>query len=163
MFGNRNRVSTGSTRPSVERLNLADLHFADTMPEGRRLVLPGRGTTFVREAAGPPGAPAVLLVHGLLATADLNWSTAIPALARRFRVVAPDLRGHGGGIRTGNFQAADCADDLAAVVCELNLGPVIVVGYSLGGAVAQLFARRHPHLVAGIVLCASACSFQSST
>src|SRR5216684_2718490 len=84
-------------RTGLERLDLANLHFADEMPAGRRLHLPGRGTIFVREAAGPVGAPTVLLVHGLLGTADLNWSLAIPELSSRFRVIAPDLRGHGGG------------------------------------------------------------------
>jgi len=40
---------------------------------GRAVTLPGRGTTFVREVAGPPGAPTVMLLHGWTATAGLNW------------------------------------------------------------------------------------------
>jgi pimeloyl-ACP methyl ester carboxylesterase len=162
MFWNN---STRSRRPErnplvVERLDLNDLHFADEMPDGLYVDLPGRGTAFVRISAGPAGAPTVLLVHGLLATADLNWSLAMPALASRFTVVAPDLRGHGRGMPTGKFTALECADDLAAVVKALELGPVIVVGYSLGGLIAQLFARRHPELVSGLVLCATACTFR---
>ena len=51
------------------------------------------------------GAPTILLVHGLFASADLNWSLAIPELASAYRVVAPDLRGHGDGIRTRRFDA----------------------------------------------------------
>ncbi len=140
-------------RAGLERLDLAELHFAAEMPAGRRLDLPGRGTIFVREALGPAGAPTVLLVHGLLASADLNWSLAVPDLAAHFRVVAPDLRGHADGIPTHRFDGAQCADDL---------GRVIVVGYSLGGLVAQLFARRHPELVRGLVLCASAHNFESA-
>jgi pimeloyl-ACP methyl ester carboxylesterase len=124
--------------------------------------LPGRGEAFVREAAGPSGAPVVLLVHGLLASADLNWSLAVPELATRYRVVAPDLRGHGDGMRTRRFDGAECADDLAALVAAMGLGQVIVVGYSLGGLVAQMFARRHPTLVSGMVLCATAHNFGSS-
>ncbi len=146
----------------LERLDLADLHFAAEMPAGRRLELPGRGTIFVREAAGPSGAPTVLLVHGLLASADLNWSLAVPELAAQFRVIAPDLRGHGDGIPTRRFDGAQCADDLAAIVELLELGRVIVVGYSLGGLVAQLFARRHPEMVSGMVLCATAHNFASA-
>ena len=157
---NRSRPAHKST--GLERLDLAELHFAAEMPAGRRLDLPGRGTIFVREAEGPAGAPAVLLVHGLLASADLNWSLALPMLATHFRVVAPDLRGHGDGIRTRRFDGAQCADDLAAIVHELGLGRVIVVGYSLGGLVAQLFARRHPGLVSGLVLCATAHNFSSA-
>ena len=147
----------------IERLDVADLQFADEMPAGMEVVLPGRGTAFVRIAEGPQGAVTVLLVHGLFATADLNWSLAVPALADRFRVVAPDLRGHGRGLPTRRFDGEECADDLAAIIRALELGPVIVVGYSLGGLIAQLFARRYPELVGGMVLCATATSFQVPT
>jgi 3-oxoadipate enol-lactonase len=162
MFGRTPSRKTASQYPSsspVERLDVKDLHFADDMAAGREVNLPGRGTAFVRVAEGPEGAPTVLLVHGLFGTADLNWSLAIPHLAARFRVVAPDLRGHGRGLPTRRFDGAECADDLAAIVHALELGRVIVVGYSLGGLVAQLFARRHPDLVAGLVLCATATAF----
>ena len=164
MFRNTHR-RPDSPRPAapIERLDVADLHFADSMPEGRLVDLAGRGAAFVRTADGPAGAPTVLLVHGLFATADLNWSLAIPALATRFRVVAPDLRGHGRGLPTRRFAGEECADDLAAIVRTLGLGRVIVVGYSLGGLVAQLFVRRHPDLVAGLVLCATACTFEVPT
>jgi len=147
----------------LDRLDVNDLHFADEMPAGLEVDLPGRGTAFVRISEGPEGAPTVLLVHGLLATADLNWSLAMPALASRFKVVAMDLRGHGRGLPTRQFTGSECADDLAALVRVLGLGPVIVVGYSIGGLVAQLFARRHPELVVGMVLCATACSFDVPT
>lgn len=158
MFGKTRRPAI-----AIERLDVADLHFADELPEGRMVELPGRGSAFVRVAAGPAGAPTVLLLHGLMATADLNWSLAIPALAKRFSVVAPDLRGHGRGLRTRRFRGEECADDLAAMLEELGTGPVVVVGYSLGGLVAQLFVQRHPRLVAGVVLCATASSFDVPT
>ncbi len=157
-----NRRPQVAKKTGLERLDLAELHFAAEMPAGRRLDLVGRGTIFVREAVGPAGAPTVLLVHGLLASADLNWSLAVPELAAHFHVVAPDLRGHGDGIPTRRFDGAQCADDLAAIVQLLDLGPVIVVGYSLGGLVAQLFVRRHPELVRGLVLCATAHNFASA-
>jgi 3-oxoadipate enol-lactonase len=126
------------------------------LPIGRRVELPGRGTTFVREVAGPEGAPTVLLLHGWLASAGLNWFTAFDDLGRDFRVVAPDLRGHGRGLRSRRrFTLADCADDAAALIEELGTGPVIAVGYSLGGPVAQLLWRHRPELVDGLVLCAT--------
>jgi 3-oxoadipate enol-lactonase len=160
--GTKRTTGRSPRRTGLERLDLSELHFAAEMPAGRAVTLAGRGTTFVRVAEGPPGAPTILLVHGLFASADLNWSLAIPELATEYRVVAPDLRGHGDGIRTRRFDAVECADDLAAIVHELGLGQVIVVGYSLGGLVAQLFARRHPGLVAGLVLCATAHKFAES-
>jgi pimeloyl-ACP methyl ester carboxylesterase len=47
---------------------------------GHDVELPGRGRTFVREVAGPPGAPTVILLHGWTATADLNWFTCFAPL-----------------------------------------------------------------------------------
>ncbi|MDQ3680608.1 MAG: alpha/beta hydrolase [Actinomycetota bacterium] len=132
------------------------------LPVGRDLTLAGRGRTFVREVAGPPGAPTLLLLHGWMVTADLNWFTCFPALGERFRVVAVDHRGHGRGIRSWRpFRLEDCADDAAAVLDELGVGQVIPVGYSMGGAVAQLLWQRHPERVAGLVLCATSRSFSA--
>jgi 3-oxoadipate enol-lactonase len=114
----------------------------------------------VRELAGPKGAPTVFLLHGLSATADLNWFTCYHAVAREFGVVAMDHRGHGRGIRSvRRFRLEDCADDVAAVCTELGIDRIIPVGYSMGGPIAQLTWRRHRDLVEGLVLCATARSF----
>jgi len=133
---------------------------APPLPLGERVALPGRGTTFVRHLHGPPGAPTVVLLHGWMASGGLNWFNAFGPLAERYRVVAPDLRGHGRGIRSRRrFRLGDCADDVAALLVELGTGPVIAVGYSMGGPVAQLLWHRHRHLVDGLVLCATADRF----
>jgi pimeloyl-ACP methyl ester carboxylesterase len=110
---------------------------------------------FVREAAGPPGAPALLLLHGWGASGGLNWFRVFEPLGRRFRVIAPDLRGHARGIRSSRFRLEDCADDCAALLDALGIERAIAGGYSMGGAVAQLLWRRHPERVAGLVLCAT--------
>lgn len=74
-----------------------------------------------------------------------------------------DHRGHGRGIRSRRpFRLDDCADDAAALIRALHLGRVIVVGYSMGGLVAQLVWKRHRPLVAGLVLCATSRMFISS-
>ena len=122
----------------------------------RVLDLPGRGRTVVWDAPGPPGAPILLLVHGVTLTAALNWGGIVETLGRHYRVLLVDLRGHGDGLRCGAFRLEDCADDLAAVAEQLGVERLIAVGYSMGGLVAQLLWRRHPHLVAGLVLCSTA-------
>ncbi len=131
------------------------------LPLGRRIELPDRGITFVRELPGPTeDAPTLLLLHGWIASAGLNWFQAFDALGRHFRVLAVDQRGHGRGLRTWKrFRLADCADDAAALLDELDTGPVIAVGYSMGGPVSQLLWHRHREKVAGLVMCATATGF----
>ncbi len=131
------------------------------LPTGRRIELPGRGTTFARAVDGPPGAPTVVLLHGWIASGGLNWFTSFGPLSERYNVIAPDLRGHGRGLRARRrFRLADCADDVAALLEVLRVeGTTIAVGYSMGGPVAQLLWRRHPEVVDGLVLCATSYRF----
>src|SRR5438067_5040539 len=130
------------------------------VPAGRFVELPGRGTTFIREASGPPGAPTVVLLHGLSATGGLNWLWCFEPLSSRYRVIAIDHRGHGHGIRTRHFRLADCADDVAALADVLHIPQLTAVGYSMGGPIAQLLWHRHRSLVKGLVLCATARNFR---
>jgi 3-oxoadipate enol-lactonase len=128
-----------------------------TTPQTRLVELPGRGVTRVWECAGPPDAPALMLIHGVTVTAQLNWGKIFAPLARHFRVVAMDLRGHGDGIpMRWRFRLEDCADDVAALAKVLALDSFVAVGYSMGGMVAQLVCRRHSPMVSGLVLCATA-------
>ena len=137
------------------------------LPAGRPLTLPGRGTTWVREAgSGAPGAPALVLLHGWTVTAALNWVHVFEPLAEGFRVVALDHRGHGRGIqpsRARRFRFDDCADDVIAMADALGLERIVPVGYSMGGPVAALTWRRHPSRVAGMVLCATSEQFPSGS
>ncbi|HTV11383.1 MAG TPA: alpha/beta hydrolase [Acidimicrobiales bacterium] len=144
-------------------LSLMSLGAAANFPRkpiGRLVASAAPCDQWVWEMEGPPGAPALMLVHGWMATAALNWYPSLPHLANDFRVIAPNLRGHGrqGGIAPP-FSLDGCSEDLAALVEALGLRGVIVVGYSMGGAVAQVLARRHGELLGGIVLCATAASF----
>jgi pimeloyl-ACP methyl ester carboxylesterase len=113
---------------------------------------------FVRDS-GPGTAQrgAVLLLHGWMFPSDLNWFACYqPLIDAGYRVVATDARGHGRGLRsTEPFRLDQCADDTARLIRHLDLAPVDVVGYSMGGAIAQVMAYRYPELVDGIVLCAT--------
>ncbi len=127
------------------------------LPPGRVLNLPGRGEVFIRDSGGAPTDPAVLLLHGWTASADLNFFPVYAELASSYRVIALDLRGHGRGMRsTEPFSLEDCADDAAEVLHQLGARQVIVAGYSMGGPVGLLLARRHPGTVAALVMQATA-------
>lgn len=109
---------------------------------------------------GPPGAPTILLLHGWLATGALNWYQCFAPLAGQATVITIDHRGHGRGIRSRRrFRLADCADDTAAALRRLDTGPVVAIGYSMGGPVAQLLWRRHGDLVAGLGFVATGTEF----
>lgn len=94
------------------------------------------------------GRPLVLLHGGFL---DHHmWDDQIPAFASRYRVIAPDARGHG---RSANAAAPyRLTDDLAALLRELNTGPAILVGVSMGASLAVDTALEHPDLVSAVVI-----------
>lgn len=133
-----------------------------SVPAGRWFGLSDGAEAFVRIGGRSEGMPTLLL-HGLGATGALNWSECFRSLGRLGPVIAPDHRGHGRGARVGHrFRLEQCADDAAEILRQLGAGPAIVVGYSMGGPIAQLLARRHPDVVAGLVLSATARDFRGA-
>jgi len=134
------------------------------LPEGHTLVVPGRTELFYRYYRHPdPAAAVVLLLHGWTASGDLQFFTAFEALAEHFSFLTFDYRGHGRGPRVDSkFELEDIADDAAALLGALGVEQVIAVGYSMGGPVAMLLARRHPQLVRGLVVQATALEWCAS-
>ena len=131
------------------------------LPAGHTITLADRGEVFYRHHVHrDPAAPTVLLLHGWTASADVQFFTAYTALAEVCSFVAIDHRGHGRGMRV-RFSLEDAADDAAALVQRLGLGPVIVVGYSMGGPITLLVTQRHRQLVRGIVLQATALEWRA--
>ena len=97
------------------------------------------------------GRPLVL-VHGLGGTATGLWRKQLGPFARDFRVVAYDLRGSGDSeVTPGPYTIEELADDLAALVDALGLGPVAVMAHSLGGSIALAYAAAHPQAVSALV------------
>lgn len=89
------------------------------------------------QVMGPETAPALLLLHGT-GGATHSWRDVAPLLARRFRVVMPDLPGQG-FTKLGAMQRSGLdlmADDLAALMARLDVAPRAIVGHSAGGALA---------------------------
>ena len=128
------------------------------LPPGQAILLEGVGETFCRDS-GPETAQrgTLLLLHGWTVTADLNWIFAYRRFVEAgYRVIALDHRGHGRGLRPQvKFRLEDCAADAAQLVRQLHAGPVTAVGYSMGGAIAQLAARDHRDVVDSVVLSAT--------
>jgi pimeloyl-ACP methyl ester carboxylesterase len=124
------------------------------LPDGRTIKIEGRGEMFFREVSGREGEPTIVLLHGWTLSADLNWFSGVYDVASEHgRVIAPDIRGHGRGLRSQvPFTLEEAADDVAALIEQLDAAPAVLVGYSMGGSIALLCAERHPDVVAGLVL-----------
>lgn len=100
------------------------------------------------EGDGPP----VVFVHGLGGSWQ-NWLEQLPAVARHRRVVALDLPGFGGSeLPDAPISITGYADTVEALCDHLDLGPVVVVGNSMGGFISADLAIRHPDRVTRMVL-----------
>ncbi|MFJ9590954.1 alpha/beta fold hydrolase [Streptomyces acidicola] len=109
---------------------------------------PWGALNYLDEGSGP----LVVLLHPLAESGEL-WRRLIDELTPRFRVVAPDARGHGDSSWDGKeFSVPDLADDVAALIEHLDAGPARVAALSMGGCTAVALAVRHPRLVHNLVL-----------
>jgi pimeloyl-ACP methyl ester carboxylesterase len=110
-----------------------------------------RGTRLRWFEAG--SGTCVALLHGFGGAAS-NWALVAPPLAERWRVLVPELPGHGGS--SALPAPPERLDPYADRMAALLDGPVVLVGHSLGAVVALRMALRHPDLVRGLVLTGSA-------
>ncbi|MFD3532846.1 alpha/beta fold hydrolase [Streptomyces sp. NPDC058664] len=98
--------------------------------------------------------PALLLVHGHPFDHTM-WRPQIERFSRTHRVIAPDLRGYGDtplGPATGSTDLGVFAEDLVALLDDLEIEDCVLVGLSMGGQIAMELYRRHPGRVSGLVL-----------
>lgn len=109
------------------------------------------GPAHFLDMGGPEGGPLLVGLHGL-GGSHLNWSAIGPGLARRSRVLALDLVGH--GLTPVGDRSADIEGHRRLVSGFLDAvgGPAILMGNSMGGLVAALQAAREPGSVAGLIL-----------
>jgi pimeloyl-ACP methyl ester carboxylesterase len=102
---------------------------------------------------GEAGDPAVVLLHGNGGHAHW-WTPLVPALVPGWRVIAPDLRGHGESdwAEPPSYRMADFAADLEPLLGALAPGPMVLAGHSMGGRIAAWCALAHPGRVRGLAL-----------
>ncbi len=117
-----------------------------------RTVFVGDNEYLVREA-GPENGDPVVLIHGLAGSSLAEWYRIAPKLAEKRRVILIDHRGHGlSPLVRGRYEVGEAADDIAGVLDQLGVATAAVVGYSLGGTIAQALAYRYPGRVSKLVL-----------
>jgi 3-oxoadipate enol-lactonase len=110
---------------------------------------------------GPEDAPPLLLLHSIGTTHNI-WDSQAQALARRFRVVRPDMRGHGlSGVTPGDYSMQQLARDALALLDALGIGAAHVAGTSIGGRIALQMAAEAPERVLSLCLLNTALEFPS--
>ncbi|WP_341992549.1 3-oxoadipate enol-lactonase [Azorhizobium sp. AG788] len=115
-------------------------------------VLDIAGERFRFQIDGPQDAPPLVLAHSLGTSLEM-FDPVVPALARRFRVVRYDARGHGqSSAPDAVYAMGDLGRDLLNILDKLALGPVDLCGLSLGGMVGQWVALHAPQRLRRLVL-----------
>jgi pimeloyl-ACP methyl ester carboxylesterase len=162
-------------QPRIRRMRLRRVVVVVALLAGCAMILPqaygqepasaastGLGKEFASETAAVNGmtlhyvrggnGPAVILIHGF----PQDWSeyrAIMPRLAKRFTVIAVDLRGVGGSSATPDgYDAANMAEDVHQLATTLKLKQPYVVGHDIGGMVAFAFARRHQDATRGAMI-----------
>jgi 3-oxoadipate enol-lactonase len=103
------------------------------------------------EVTGDPAAPPMVLLHAL-GERGSDWAPVTPALAGRYRVYVPDLRGHGATDWPGTYSFKLMRDDVIGLLDHLGLRQVILAGHSMGAVVAYLVTIARPDLVTRLII-----------
>ena len=119
---------------------------------GEQSVTGPAGAIYVDDGGGVEGLP-VLFLHAFAGDSS-QWADQLSHLRHHRRAIAVDLRGHGksAGPKDMDYRVEAFAKDVEAVVDKLKLPRFVLVGHSLGGAVAIKYAGAHPDRVAGLVV-----------
>jgi pimeloyl-ACP methyl ester carboxylesterase len=117
----------------------------------RTMTLHGDRVAYRDEGTGEP----LLLIHGM-GNSSVAWRSVIPRLSKKYRVIAPDLPGHGqSDKRRGDYSLGAFAVQMRDLLEALDIPQATVVGHSLGGGVAMQFAYQHREYCRRLVLISS--------
>lgn len=121
------------------------------MNEVKVLELHGDRVAYRDEGEGD----VLLLIHGMAGSSE-TWRSVIPPLSKKFRVIAPDLLGHGDSAKPRtDYSLGAFAVWLRDFLDELGVSHATVVGHSLGGGVAMQFVYQHPDYAQRLILISS--------
>jgi len=121
-------------------------------PDGDYTTVNVNGVCLAYRVWGKPDAPAMVLLHGIGGGGRGDWDMVAESLADRWRVYALDQRGHGRSEPCADYAIDSLVADVHGLVGILGLTRTVVIGHSLGGVVAYLFAARYPQLVRALVV-----------
>ena len=122
------------------------------MGELKYLELHGDRVAYQDVGTGPE---ALLLIHGMAGSSE-TWRAVLPQLSSRYRVVAPDLLGHGQSAKPrGDYSLGAFAVWLRDLLDELGISRATIIGQSLGGGVAMQFVYQHPDYCERLILISS--------
>ena len=139
----------------VRTLFLVLLCAGSALAQDRFFESAGARIRYLDQGAGAP----VVLVHGFTADIERAWidTGVLPALAREYRAIALDLRGHGKSDKPHDASAYDhVATDVIALLDHLGIEQAHLVGYSLGGIIVAKLLSTHPQRFRSAVLGAAA-------
>jgi pimeloyl-ACP methyl ester carboxylesterase len=115
---------------NVQKLTSVDIFYMDTKTDG----------------------PTILCLHGRWGRAE-TWYDFIQHYGSRYRIIAPDQRGHGLSTKPiSKYTAEEMSEDMAELLASLQIGQAIVVGHSMGGRIAGYLAACHPELVTKVAI-----------
>ena len=124
--------------------------------------LPGRVRLAYAEQGDPEGIPLILL-HGVT-DSWRSFEHVLPFLPKSLHAFAISQRGHGDSEKpAAGYRTREFSEDIAAFVQERNLGPVVVVGHSMGGTHALRFAIDYPEQTRALVLVSTFASYRPNT
>jgi pimeloyl-ACP methyl ester carboxylesterase len=123
------------------------------MTETKHRDLHGERVAYLDE--GPLSGEVLLLLHGMAGSSQ-TWRSVIGPLSRRYRVIAPDLLGHGDSAKPrSDYSLGAFAVLLRDLLDELGITRTTVVGHSLGGGIAMQFSYQHPDYAERLILIGS--------